>query len=286
MNVQMQIVNAFSHNNCGGNPAGVVLNADKYTSANKQEIASKAGLSEVAFVSQSKKADFKLDFFTPVRQIPHCGHATIATFSYLKQQGLIFPDHSSKETIDGTREIRFEGTQAFMEQAAPRFYEITEEDKTSILRSHGLSRELVTDFSIGNTGNSFLLIGLSSISLLKDITPDMKLICELSEKYALIGFYFYVVNPGDNFHAATRMFAPYYGIDEEAGTGMAAGPLAALLYSKGLTDKLQIRIEQGRYMVEPSPSKITVNLVEEQSQINKLYVGGNAHLQSQQTIQI
>jgi len=42
-----------------------------------------------AFVSPSRTANFKLEFFTPTRQISHCGHATIATFSYLVQQGLL-----------------------------------------------------------------------------------------------------------------------------------------------------------------------------------------------------
>jgi PhzF family phenazine biosynthesis protein len=101
--IDVQILNAFVDNNRGGNPAGVVLNADDLTNEQKLKIASKIGLSETAFVSRSASADFKLDFFTPTRQIAHCGHATIATFSYLSQTGLIKSTASSKETIDGRR---------------------------------------------------------------------------------------------------------------------------------------------------------------------------------------
>jgi PhzF family phenazine biosynthesis protein len=78
--VILKTVCAFSIDRMGGNPAGVVLNADNFTNNEKQAIATQAGLSEVAFVSSSTEADFKLDFFTPNRQIAHCGHATIATF--------------------------------------------------------------------------------------------------------------------------------------------------------------------------------------------------------------
>ena len=116
MKVQVQVINAFSINGKGGNPAGVVFDADNMSTQQKQAIATKAGFPETAFVSASKLADFKLEFFTPTKQIAHCGHATIATFSYLKSIGKIPADHSSKETIDGNRSILFKNGLAFMEQ--------------------------------------------------------------------------------------------------------------------------------------------------------------------------
>ena len=89
MKIEAHIINAFIDGNIGGNPAGVVLNADGLSSSQKLEIAAIIGLSETAFVSSSKVADFKLDFFTPTKQIAHCGHATIAIFIYLRELGLI-----------------------------------------------------------------------------------------------------------------------------------------------------------------------------------------------------
>ena len=69
MKIEIQIINAFIDGESGGNPAGVVLDADKFSAMQKLKIAAKVGLSETAFVSSSKSADFKLDFFTPKRQI-------------------------------------------------------------------------------------------------------------------------------------------------------------------------------------------------------------------------
>ena len=117
--VTVQILNAFAENGTGGNPAGVVLNADDLSDKNKLEIAKKVGLSETAFVSKSNTEDFKLDFFTPNKQIAHCGHATVATFSYLRQIGTLQNNSSSKETINGKRKIEIIGDLAFMEQLAP-----------------------------------------------------------------------------------------------------------------------------------------------------------------------
>jgi PhzF family phenazine biosynthesis protein len=90
MDIQVNIINAFSIDNTGGNPAGVVWNADALSSAARQQLATQLGFPETAFVSAARWADIKLDFFTPEKQIPHCGHATIAVFSYLRQKGFLF----------------------------------------------------------------------------------------------------------------------------------------------------------------------------------------------------
>jgi len=62
MKVNVNVVNAFVEGEIGGNPAGVVLNADNLSTAQRLKIARKIGLSETAFVSTSAVADFKLDF--------------------------------------------------------------------------------------------------------------------------------------------------------------------------------------------------------------------------------
>jgi len=89
MDITVNVVDAFIDSGQGGNPAGVVLDAGGFSAETKQRIAARVGLSETVFVSPSSVADFKLEFFTPTRQIPHCGHATIATFCYLLQRGKI-----------------------------------------------------------------------------------------------------------------------------------------------------------------------------------------------------
>ena len=140
MEIQVQIINAFIDGENGGNPAGVVLDADALSNQQKLKIAAKAGFSETAFVSSSTSADFKLDFFTPTRQIAHCGHATIATFNYLQQLGKIGKAATSKETIDGNRKIFIDGDIAFMEQLAPNYIEV-ERRMDSILFSLGIAAE-------------------------------------------------------------------------------------------------------------------------------------------------
>jgi PhzF family phenazine biosynthesis protein len=277
--IEVQILNAFTDNDEDGNPAGVVLNADVLTVDQKLKIASAVGLSETAFVSKSDSADFKLDFFTPNKQIAHCGHATIATFSYLRQLGKIDKQKTSKETIDGLRRIMLNGDFAFMEQKAPVYTGISNR-RNEILASLSLREEEMipgAPISMVNTGNSFFIIPVSSSAVLKNIHPRFDLIATLSEEFDLIGYYVFTTETDDPLRdVSTRMFAPRYGIEEESATGMAAGPLACYLYDVLKIENPKFLIQQGKYMEQPSISLIVVELEIEEGTIISLMAGGSA----------
>lgn len=286
MNISLNVIRSFSIDGTGGNPAGVVLDTDFLTTTQKQDIARKAGLSETAFVSKSSVADFKLEFFTPTKQIPHCGHATIATFWYLKSLGKISSDNSSKETIDGTRKIIFHDDEPYMEQRAPRFTPL--QDITDVVRSLGLQEsDLINDLPpvIGNTGNSFLLIGVNDEKKLRAIIPDFNAIAKITQPLDCVGYYVFAKTVS-GFDAQTRMFAPGYGIDEESATGMAAGPLACLLFISRSTNKNSCLIGQGNFMNPPSASRINVNLQIEENTIKSLLAGGKAYLAESRTMHV
>jgi PhzF family phenazine biosynthesis protein len=290
MKISIPVVNAFVDGDRGGNPAGVVLNAEAYSHQERLKIAAAVGLSETAFVSPSMHADFKLDFYTPTRQIAHCGHATIATFSYLSQQGLIANSHTSKETIDGRREIIMDGDMAFMEQVAPEYIKLNDKELKAVAESLCIDRTMLGSDSqpcIVNTGNSFLIIALNSQQEVKAVKPNLELISQFSEDHELIGYYIFT---GETFKqgrdACTRMFAPRYGIDEESATGMAAGPLGCFLHDICQREKESFVIEQGYLMDPPSPSAITVNLRMKGNMIAGLMAGGKARVSGQREIQI
>ncbi|WP_116771440.1 PhzF family phenazine biosynthesis protein [Maribacter litoralis] len=274
--VTVQILNAFTENDNGGNPAGVVLDADSLSHEDKLQIAKKVGLSETAFISRSNAADFKLDFYTPTKQIAHCGHATIAAFSYLKQLGKLKGNTSSKETIDGNRKIEIQGALAFMEQLAPTYKDVTEKE-TDILTSLGLTKaDLLPNapLQVVNTGNSFLMIPVKSSKILAGLSPNFDAIEQLSDHFNLIGYYVFTTDTMADIDATARMFAPRYGILEEAVTGMAAGPLASYLYDVLQLKKTTFQIQQGKYMLPTSPSAITVQLQVKNEKIAGLMAGG------------
>ncbi len=287
MKVTVNIVSAFIDGTHGGNPAGVVLDADVFSDSQKLAIAKEVGLSETAFVSASSVADYKLDFYTPARQIAHCGHATVAVFSYLSQTGRIGQGWWSKETIDGNRKILIKDSMAFMEQLAPKYKNI-ESHHSTILSSLGVTeQDLLVAPKLVNTGNSFVIVGVKNQQLLSQLKPDLKAIASVSDSLDLIGYYVFTEEtnqPGRD--VAARMIAPRYGIDEEAGTGMAAGPMACYLYDQMGIKKDRFIIEQGYLMQPPSPSVIDVDLEIAGGSITSLMAGGVAKLSQQRVIDI
>lgn len=287
--IEVHIVHAFTHRGAGGNPAGVVLDANCYTAEQKLQIARTVRLSETAFVSSSDSATFKLEFFTPNRQIAHCGHATVATFALLRSLNKVSQGLCSKETIDGQRDIHIKDGMAFMQQKAPRFQPLPADDtryanvSPRILHSMGLNtQDLIQGQvpTIVNTGNNFLLIPIKERERLAQITANQEEINRICEEFDLIGFYPFTLDAQEAGHAAsTRMFAPRYGIAEEAATGMAAGPLACLLYTAFQMPGPSLQIEQGYLMQPASPSLITVELEIRHGEIVSLMAGGTARVE-------
>jgi PhzF family phenazine biosynthesis protein len=281
--VPVQIVNAFVKNGQGGNPAGVVLDADQYSDAQKLLIAQKVGLSETAFVSKSETCGIKLDFFTPTKRIAHCGHATIATFSYLAALERFGDGETSKETVDGPRKIILDHGMAYMEQLAPTYTPATSWPDhgvtlCDVLKSLAITSDDLDDRTrpaLVNTGNNFIVIAVKDQATLANITPDQDAINAISEKLDLIGYYIFTTDTNDaGIDATTRMFAPRYGIAEEAATGMAAGPLACVLHDLLGMKKDSFLIAQGEFMTEPSPSQIKVTLELKDGRITGLLAGG------------
>ncbi|MFJ4975419.1 PhzF family phenazine biosynthesis protein [Streptomyces coeruleorubidus] len=70
---------AFSTDPKGGNPAGVVLDATGADDATMLATAAEVGYSETAFVVPSGDGSLDVRYFSPLAEVPFCGHATIAT---------------------------------------------------------------------------------------------------------------------------------------------------------------------------------------------------------------
>jgi PhzF family phenazine biosynthesis protein len=279
----------------GGNPAGVVLDADGLSEGDMQAIAGRVGLSETAFVSRSETEGFKLDFFTPNRRIAHCGHATIAAFSYLAELGWIGDGETSKETVDGPRKIVIKNRAAYMEQLAPRYEEAGEwADRgvgaDDVRASMGLAQTDLDprlDPVLVNTGNSFVIVAVRDAATLKSIKPDFEAIEAISEKLDLIGFYVFATDEASaGADATTRMFAPRYAIEEEAATGMAAGPLACVLHDKLSIRRPLLTIAQGHFMEPASPSVIKVELLRDGETITGLMAGGYGKVMKEMTVPV
>ncbi len=70
---------AFTDVPDGGNPAGIVLDAAGLDDAAMQRIAADVDYAETAFITQRTGGELTVRYFSPIAEVPFCGHATVAT---------------------------------------------------------------------------------------------------------------------------------------------------------------------------------------------------------------
>lgn len=272
------IINSFTTNDRGGNPAGVVVDFDhKLTEAQMQAIAQEMALSETAFIRNgTKDADYDIRFFTPTEEVDLCGHATIASFWFLKTRRYLSGNCSSQLTKAGHLAIDIKHGKdgaplIMMEQSAPKRIPISDYssiDITKVFPNAILSEELPLE--IWSTGLKDLLVPITSRTALNQLQVDFDALTRLSEALDVIGAHAFAVEDGKVF---ARNFAPRFGIDEESATGTSNGALTAYLRRHLYTDHAELSLEilQGESM--GLISSIFTHL-RQSSGVDSIWVGG------------
>ncbi|MEI8596450.1 PhzF family phenazine biosynthesis protein [Photobacterium sp. Hal280] len=279
MKIDAYLVNAFTFNGTGGNPAGVVLQADHLSDDEKLTIAKAVGFSETAFVSQDDEADFAVSFFTTTDEVDFCGHATLAAFSTLYQKGMISEGQYVQRTKAGLLAVTIAPDgEIIMQQKLPEYlgelgYEAVSEligIDAAVLASTGFPVEVIS------TGLPDMVVPVP-LGYLDRIQVNKDLLSDFCRKHGLVSLHAFELYDKDSEPTAScRNFAPLFGIPEESATGSASGALACYLtkhlggeYSEGFT------FEQGRAM--NCTSRITAAVELKAHKITRVRVGGYAH---------
>jgi len=238
-------IDSFTKEKFAGNPAGVITNADGLTDFEMQKIARELNNSETAFIfsSDNKEYDVHIRFFTPIAEVPICGHATIAahyiraiekqlnsTRVYHKTGAGILPVDIIKENED---------YKIIMTQGKIEFGNIINgTSREQLLAALNIeNNDLMPDYKIQivSTGHSKVMIGIKDIEMLHALQPNYDELSKLSKVIECNGYYVFTINPEENdilIHG--RMFAPAIGINEDPVTGNANGPLGAYLVHHNL----------------------------------------------------
>lgn len=270
MENKVYIVNAFCHQGQGGNGAGVVLEADGLTRQQKLDLAARVGLSETAFVSKSALADFRLEYFTPVSEVDLCGHATIATFTLLKELGLASGGYTI-DTCAGVMQMEVEADgRVWMQQCRPTFHEVYDFSDFGDCMP-GLCAHPSLPIQAVSTGLKDIMFPVSSLAELDSLCPDFEAMSHLNERQDVVGIHAFALTGEDDPVAVCRNFAPRYGIPEESATGTSNCALACYLYHYH-RQAAHFRFLQGLTMNRPSA--IEVRLEAKGGNIERVFVGG------------
>lgn len=271
-------VDAFSDIPFGGNPAGVVPNAEGLNDNQMLKIAKDMNLSETAFIFplEHNEADYEVKFFTPTQEVDLCGHATIASFFLLASKGMITETNNIKIIKQKTKagilevELYFRDSKIYsvmMTQAKPKFiFDVENLSKLAEImginaRDIGIEGHSLTPQAV-STGLADIILPVKSLSALKAINPNYAKLTEYSNDLNIIGVHAFTLETQEQSSTvACRNFAPAAGIDEESATGTSNGALGAYLIKNNVLkfqDNMTIICEQGYYMNRPS--KILVKL--------------------------
>ncbi|MFF2371770.1 PhzF family phenazine biosynthesis protein [Agromyces sp. NPDC058110] len=262
---------AFTDRPDGGNPAGVVLDASGLGDEAMQRIAAEVDFAETAFVTGRDSDAYTLRFFSPIAEVPFCGHATVATAVAIAERSapgaLMFRTPVGPIEIVTTRGAEGAGIVAAFTSVGT---DLAELDPTVLERVLGL-------------------LGLDAAALSTELPPRLAFagnwhpVLVLGDAEAFDGFAFdpaavralmdeqgwpatiTVLHPIDHADAAAprrfeaRNLFPVGRITEDPATGSAAAAVGGYLRALGaISAPARVVVEQGRHVGRPG--ELTVDI--------------------------
>ncbi|WP_294901345.1 PhzF family phenazine biosynthesis protein [uncultured Eubacterium sp.] len=295
--MRVNVVNGFSDHPEGGNPAGVVYLSEELCAKEKgqqpesgdkkpecltdiqmQKVASELHFSETAFITRLNDRSFAIRYFTPAAEVPLCGHATIASFSYLYQKGVIDDGVYELVTMEAQLTVEVSEGIIWMEMDAP---ELQQKLEPEMVRRICAAYELDTEALDETLEVRIVKSGLRDIhvcvrsreDLLRAVQHEEE-ICRISEDLDVVGVHMSCLNlqNTEQITAYCSNYAPLYEIPEECATGTSNGGLTYYLYQKGIIQVDQVNcFLQGEHMNRPSKVYTKVRMEEGRPTV---WVGG------------
>jgi trans-2,3-dihydro-3-hydroxyanthranilate isomerase len=281
------LVDVFTDRAFGGNPLAVFLDGRGLSDALMQAIAKEFNLSETTFVfpPENPANNFRVRIFTPAEELPMAGHPTVGTTFVLTRAGLVRPGHGRTNITleEGVGPIPVaidweNGKPSFieMQQPLPKFGP-TEEDRTGIAEMLSLETEAIrTDLPIQlvSCGVPFLFVPVKTLEAMRRIRfrRDVEEQLKLPEQNI---FVFTTETEFEGSAVHSRMFSPSLGVQEDAATGGATGPLGCYLVRHRVLpseDELRCVSEQGIEMGRPS--FLHIRIKHSGGEITAVHVGG------------
>jgi PhzF family phenazine biosynthesis protein len=254
---------AFTTDPAGGNPAGVVLDAAGLDDAAMQAVAADVGYSETAFLFREDDRDgFVVRYFSPVAEVPFCGHATIATAAaYAERFGLgPLRLHSRVGPIEVETRVGVDGLTATLRSVPPHTEPLDADTVEALLRA---LRWKATDLDpalpvrVAYAGARHPIVAAGTRARLADLDYDVPALTALMAAHDWTTIDLVWRESATVFHARNPF--PPGGVYEDPATGAAAAAFGGYLRELGLVEvPATVRIHQGHDLGRPS--LVTVGL--------------------------
>ncbi len=282
--LDVRLYAAFAAAPGGGNVAGVVYDPVGLPAETMQRLAADLGAPTTAFVRERAAGAFGARFFSRTAEMPMCGHATVAAFASLADDGRVGVGGHRQLTAAGDLTVEVERTAhgflVAVRQPPPRF-DLVDVAARRIAPLLGLAADDVKGVGSAATGLRHLLVEVDGTGPLARLRPDDRGVLALCREAGIDTVGVYTRLHGTGADLRLRDLCHGVGDPEEAASGTTNGALAALLWRRGLLrsarragDAVVVRAEQGVEMGRPS--LVTTELRLSGERIDAVRVGGGA----------
>ncbi|WP_127475344.1 PhzF family phenazine biosynthesis protein [Microbacterium sulfonylureivorans] len=246
---------AFTNDPAGGNPAGVVTGADELDPAEMQRIAADVGYAETAFVTGTGRSR-GIRYYSPVAEVPFCGHATIASAVALATElgDGVFSFSTPVGPVDIVTRTDAAGRSAAFTSVEPWVRFLPDASLDAVLDLIGLTRDDLDPRHpprLSFAGNAHPLLVLADRSAFDAFVfdPDRARALMDAESWPAT---IIVLHELDGGRWEARNIFPVGRIVEDPATGAAAAATGGYLRATDAVDTpARIVIEQGRHVGRP-----------------------------------
>lgn len=213
MKLTMHIIDAFTSERFKGNPAAVVPLQEWLPAALMQAIATENNLSETAFFVPAADGRHDIRWFSPLKEIDFCGHATLASAFLLFASGASSPITFRAPAVGELPVVR--RSDGRMEMSFPNRAPVAVEEVPAALRS-GLP---LAPVAVLRNAQAWFAV-YDNEAQVRALRPDFARLAELGPLDVT------VTAPGADCDFVSRYFWPANGGEEDPVTGSIHAGLA------------------------------------------------------------
>ncbi|WP_439481850.1 PhzF family phenazine biosynthesis protein [Cyclobacterium plantarum] len=232
MSIKIYIVDAFTTELFKGNQAAVCLLEHELGEQDMLNIAKEFGFSETAFVVKQSTNSFSIRYFSPVKEIPLCGHATLASSKALftaqeELSEITFDTHFGDKLHIGQANGK-------IEMKFPLHHTEPAEYDDEMRKALGINEIQNSRY---NSFHNMMLLEIKSSKELENLKPDFSVLRNIETSFS--GVLVTAKSIRENFDYEYRYFFPWSGADEDPVTGGVQSFLAKYWSDKLKKEKMK-----------------------------------------------
>jgi PhzF family phenazine biosynthesis protein len=222
MSQPIAVVDAFTAEPYGGNPAGICVLSAPTSEAWMQSIAREMNHAETAFLVR-RGDGYGLRWFTPGSEVDLCGHATLASAHYLWETGAL---GAGEQARFHTRSGLLTAEQVIADGESWIELDFPSEPVKAAATPPNLAAMLGAQPVFAGRNRMDYLVEVKDEATVRDLKPDLKQIDTLSAAENVRGIIVTAESTNQNADIVSRCFYPHFHIDEDPVTGSAHCALA------------------------------------------------------------